>query len=179
MAAMNPMEKLQKTVRKCFPKARCTMDRAAAARGSWFLDIRLGDYWMNVEWHAKRGFGLTARTDVVYGEGSDETYPELGAAARRVLWLLEHRSRTAPPLADQLRNIRVRRRLTQEEIAKRLGVKQSSVSKLESRGENIGLRKLQELLAAMGGQLSLRVIFPGNGQADELSLGEVRTGTHG
>jgi DNA-binding Xre family transcriptional regulator len=175
---MNPMQRLFKIVRKTFPKAKCQMDPAETATGSWFLDIRFGNYWLNVEWRPEYGFGLTARTDVVYGEGADEVYPELGAAARRVSWLLQHKTRTSPPLVDQLRKIRLKRRLTQQEIAKRLGVKQSSISRLEGRGENIGLRKLQELIAAMGGQLSLRVRFTESGEEDELSLGELETGTH-
>ncbi len=45
--------------------------------------------------------------------------------------------------------------------------------------ENIGLRKLQELIAAMGGQLSLHVVFPESGDEDELCLGELKTGTSG
>jgi HTH-type transcriptional regulator/antitoxin HipB len=176
---MNDLQALLRAARKSFPKVRGTLDPAETATGSSFLDLRLGDYWVNVEWREGRGFGVTARPDVAYGEGADEVYPDLSAAVRRVLWLLEHKTRTSPPLADQLRSLRLRRRLTQEELARRLGVKQSSVSKLEGRGEQIGLRKLQELIAAMGGQLSLRVVFPESGEEDEISLGELRTGTFG
>ncbi|HVC99248.1 MAG TPA: XRE family transcriptional regulator [Pirellulales bacterium] len=176
---MNPVQKLAKVVKKRFPTAKCNLDPAENDAGSWFLDVGMAGHGLNVEWQPKRGFGLTARDDAVYGEGADEVYPELGAATRRVLWLLEHKSRTSPPLAAQLRNIRLKRRLTQQEIAKRLGTNQSSVSRLEARGENIGLRKLQELIAAMGGQLSLHVVFPESGDQDELSLGELLTGTYG
>jgi DNA-binding Xre family transcriptional regulator len=175
---MNPVQKLEKVIRKSFPAASCALDAPEKLAGSWFLDIRLADYWLNVEWQQKRGFGLTARNDVVYGEGADEAYPDFGPAVRRVLGLLEHKAATSPRLADQLRKIRLKRSLTQEELAKRLGIKQSSVSRLEGRGENIGLRKLQELIAAMGGQLSVHVVYPEGGEADELSLGDLRTGTY-
>jgi hypothetical protein len=60
-----------------------------------------------------------------------------------------------------------------------LGAHYTSVSKLEGCGETVGIRKLQELLASMGGQLTLRVSFPDSGEVKELSLGELRTGTQG
>jgi DNA-binding Xre family transcriptional regulator len=176
---VNPIQTMQEIVGKSFPKAKFAMDSPQSERGSWFLDIKLDDYWLNVEWKAEHGFGLISRDDVVYAEQADEIYPDLNGAARRVLWLLEHKSKTSPRLSDQLRTIRLKRHLTQEDIADRLGIQQSSVSRLEGRGETIGLRKLQELIAAMGGQLSLRVVFPESGEVNELSLGELRTGTFG
>jgi HTH-type transcriptional regulator/antitoxin HipB len=173
---MNPIETLKQVVKKSFPAAKCRVDAAENPSGSWFLDVDLDGHALVVEWRPDHLFGLTAGREGVYGEGADETYPDLGSAVRRVLWLLEHRARTSSPLADQLRNIRARRHLTQEELARRLGVKQSSVSKMEGRGETVSLRKLQELLAAMGGQLTLRVSFPDSGEVEELTLGELHTG---
>jgi len=175
---MNPMETLLETVQSHSPQARCNLDAATNPASSWFLDIDLAGYRMVIEWRTGHGFGLTAGREGGYGEGADETYPDLNSVTRRVLWLLDHGVRTAPPLADQLRIIRGKRSLTQEELARRLGVKQSSVSKLEGRGDTVSLRKLQELFAAMGGQLSLRVSFP-DGDVEELSLGELQTGSHG
>ncbi len=49
--------------------------------------------------------------------------------------------------------------LTQEELAKRLQVKQPAVAKLESR-EDVRLSTLQALIEAMGGQIEVRAIFP-------------------
>lgn len=176
---MNPIETLWQRVKKAFPKAKCRLDSAETSSGSRFLDIDLDGFPMVVEWRKDGPFGLTAGRDGAYGEGADETYPDLATILRRVQWLLEHKVRTSPPLADQLRSIRLKRRLTQEELAKRLGVKQSSVSKLEGRGDTVSLRKLQEMLAAMGGQLTLRVSFLDSGEVEELSLGELQTGTFG
>jgi hypothetical protein len=97
---MNHMHDLVQIVRKNFSTARAMVDPAECEEGSWFLDVHLEEYWLNVEWDPKRGFLLTARDDVVFGEGADEVYPDLSGAVRRVLWLLEHKSRTAPPLEE-------------------------------------------------------------------------------
>jgi len=49
--------------------------------------------------------------------------------------------------------------LTQEELARRLRVKQPAVAKLERR-EDVRLSTLRALIGAMGGQIEVRAIFP-------------------
>jgi predicted transcriptional regulator len=49
--------------------------------------------------------------------------------------------------------------LTQEELAKRLQVKQPAVAKLERR-EDVRLSTLRTLIEAMGGKIEVRAIFP-------------------
>ena len=49
--------------------------------------------------------------------------------------------------------------LTQEELARRLRVKQPAVAKLERR-EDVRLSTLRALIEAMGGQIEVRAIFP-------------------
>jgi predicted transcriptional regulator len=49
--------------------------------------------------------------------------------------------------------------LTQEELAKRLQVKQPAVAKLERR-EDVRLSTLRALIEAMGGQIEVRAVFP-------------------
>ena len=97
---MNPIHELLEIILKTFPTAKVTHDPAEIEGDSSFLDIQLDDYWLNVEWEPNRGFYLTARNDVVFGEGADEVYLDVSEAVRRVLWLLEHKNRTAPPRAD-------------------------------------------------------------------------------
>jgi DNA-binding Xre family transcriptional regulator len=171
---MNPVQELSRTVETHFPTAELKMDPAETTTGSWFLDISTGAYQLNVEWRPDRGFGLTSSPEPGYGAGADESYNELGTATRRVLWLLEHRSPTVPPLSLRLRELRAARRVTQEELARRLGVKQASISKFESRGESVTLRKLQEFFAALGGQLSLHISFE-DGDVD-FPLEQLHTG---
>lgn len=61
--------------------------------------------------------------------------------------------------ALSLAEIRNELGITQEELAKRLNIKQSAVSKLEKR-EGISLSKLSELIEAMGGEVEINVKFP-------------------
>lgn len=58
-----------------------------------------------------------------------------------------------------LTEIRTELGITQEELAKRLNVKQSSIWKLEKR-EGISLSKLNEFIKAMGGEIEINIKFP-------------------
>lgn len=62
-----------------------------------------------------------------------------------------------------LSEIRQTRQITQETMADLLHVKQSTVSKLESR-KNLSLKTLKEYVKTLGGQLEIRVIFS-NGES--------------
>ena len=58
-----------------------------------------------------------------------------------------------------LRQLRRARKLTQARVAKRLGISQDSVSRLESRSYLL-LSTLQKTIEAMGGNLSIVAQFP-------------------
>jgi len=60
--------------------------------------------------------------------------------------------------AIRLQQLRETRDVTQEELAKRLGVKQSTLSKFEGR-RNMTIQKMQEYVAALGGELVIKVVF--------------------
>jgi len=70
-----------------------------------------------------------------------------------------------------LQHLRVARRLTQQSIAKVLGVGQDSVSRLESRSDML-LSTLRTYVEAMGGSLKLVAEFP-DGVALLSDLGQV------
>ena len=59
----------------------------------------------------------------------------------------------------RLAEIREARQLTQEELASKLNVKQSSISKMENR-TGISLNNLQRMVQAMGGKLEITLKFP-------------------
>lgn len=49
--------------------------------------------------------------------------------------------------------------ITQEDLAKKLNIKQSSVSKMEKR-EGISLNKLSQMIKAMDGEIEININFP-------------------
>jgi transcriptional regulator with XRE-family HTH domain len=61
--------------------------------------------------------------------------------------------------AIELNELRRARRLTQEELARRLGIRQSNVSKMERRLD-LRVSTLREVVEAMGGQLRITALFP-------------------
>lgn len=70
-------------------------------------------------------------------------------------------ARAAQLIAEEmtLRELRHARKLTQVKMAKRLGVTQDSVSRLEKRSDLL-LSTLRKTVEAMGGNLSLVAEFP-------------------
>ena len=70
-------------------------------------------------------------------------------------------ARAADLMAEEmtLRELRHARKLTQARIAKKLGITQDSVSRLEKRS-NLLLSTLRKTVEAMGGTLSLVAEFP-------------------
>ena len=70
-------------------------------------------------------------------------------------------ARAAELMAEEmtLRELRKARKLTQVRIAKTLGIKQDSVSRLEKRSDVL-LSTLRKTVGAMGGTLSLVAQFP-------------------
>lgn len=70
-------------------------------------------------------------------------------------------ARTAELISEEksLRDLRRARTLTQKRLAKRLGIGQDSVSKLESRSD-LMISTLRNYVEAMGGKLNLVAEFP-------------------
>ncbi|MGH2364774.1 MAG: helix-turn-helix domain-containing protein [Chloroflexota bacterium] len=69
--------------------------------------------------------------------------------------------------AVRLGDLREAREKTQVQVAKTVGTTQANISRLESR-DDLYLSTLQEYVAALGGQLELRAVFP-----DEIVLIDV------
>jgi transcriptional regulator with XRE-family HTH domain len=86
----------------------------------------------------------------------------------------EHRARNeakalALLVAMDLRELRNACQVTQEELAARLEVAQSNVSRLERRGDML-VSTLREVVEALGGELQLVAYFPGRGAVRIRSL---------
>ena len=86
----------------------------------------------------------------------DEVVKSLSPATRKKV-----EARAAELIAEEmtLRQLREARRLTQVKVAKKLGVSQDSISRLEKRSDLL-LSTLRKTVRAMGGSLSLVAKFP-------------------
>ncbi len=86
-----------------------------------------------------------------------DTYPMYGTSP---LWraFLERRTAATLPAFD-LSEIRRSRKVTQADLARRIGISQSDVSKLERRGD-LRLSSLLRYVKALGGRLRLLIDFP-------------------
>jgi DNA-binding XRE family transcriptional regulator len=89
----------------------------------------------------------------------DEKIRRLSAAQRRKV-----EARTAQLISEEmsLRELRKARKMTQVHVAKKLGITQDSVSRLEKRSDLL-LSTLRNTVEAMGGSLSLIAEFPDRG----------------
>jgi transcriptional regulator with XRE-family HTH domain len=87
---------------------------------------------------------------------ADDIIKKLSPAQRRKV-----EARAAELIAEEmtLRELRHARKLTQVKMAKKLGVTQDSVSRLEKRSDLL-LSTLRKTVEAMGGNLSLVAEFP-------------------
>lgn len=86
----------------------------------------------------------------------DEKIKQLSPAQRKKV-----EARAAELIAEEmtLRQLRHARKLTQVRVAKKLGITQDSVSRLEKRSDLL-LSTLRKTVEAMGGNLSLIAEFP-------------------
>lgn len=123
--------------------------------GNWWIDIA-GPESITVEWRPGRGFGVWFGSDTGYGEGPSELFRTAKRAADRVQQILTMGS-DAP--RQGLRVIRELYKVSQEEIAERLNVRQAAISRLEGRTDP-KVETISNYVAALGGHVEFRVIFP-------------------
>ena len=82
------------------PETSCELDLAESTSGLSFSTLKVSDYHVFVDWCQDRGFGITAGRDGEYGEGPDETMPDMPTAQERIIWLLQNRGITSPPTSS-------------------------------------------------------------------------------
>ena len=165
---MNQIELMRAVLSCVFPKAQITLDKPLHENGFWSMDVRLpGDYHLAIDWREASGFGLTSDAEHGYGEPADEHFEDFETALMRIIKLVKNRMETVPPYAVRIKELRQRLKLSQAEVAGRMGVNQAAVSKLEGR-EDSRVATLRSYAHALGGRLVLKVVF--DGVEDEIEL---------
>jgi DNA-binding XRE family transcriptional regulator len=156
---MNQVQKMQRFLLSAFSSARITLDEPLVKDGVWSLNVFLPNYHLAVAWQADKGFGVVSDDAHGYGEGADEVFEDLDRALPRVVQLLTYRLAAVPPQAVRLKDLREELGLSQEEVGRRLGKKQASISRAEARSD-FHISTLQELAEAFGAKLVVKMVFP-------------------
>lgn len=125
---------------------------------AWWLEVERRGHHVSVEWKPRRGFGVTSPAEGL-GEGADEVFDDVPSTAKRVLELLRKKGSSQAPAARALAGLRRKRRISQEELADALHIRQATVSKMERRAD-MHVSTLRKAVAAMGGELEIRARFP-------------------
>ena len=104
--------------------------------------------------HAVETFGILPRTDLK--ETSEMKFIYIIDPDGRDVMLIEKKPYIDASIPVNLKELREKAGLTQICLAAKLGIKQSTMSKLERR-RNIPLSKLREIVCALGGELDISV----------------------
>jgi len=156
---MNQIELMRAVLSCSFPKAQITLEKPLHENGVWSMDVRLPvGYHLAIDWRDGSGFGLTSDAEHGYGEPADEHFDDFGATLMRSIKLINNRMETLPPYAVRIKELRQKLKLSQEDVAGRMGVNQAAISKLEGR-EDSRVATLQSYAHALGGRLVLKVVF--------------------
>jgi len=162
---MNPIQKMQRFFLSAFSTARITLDEPLVKDGVWSLNVFLTDYHLAITWQAGKGFGIVSDDVHGYGEGADEVFDDLDRALPRVVQLLTYRLATVPPHAVRLKDLREELGLSQEELGRRLGKRQASISRAEARSD-FHVSTLQEFAEAFGAKLVVKMVFPDSSERE-------------
>ena len=155
---MNSVEVLKNHVRRNHPGAELELTRPLRKDGIWSLDVDLENVHLAIQWSANTGFGISTAATDNFGEGPDETYESLEAIRDRVDQLLAGVEQTAPSFGVLLSRLREQRGITQQVLADRLGINQSTLSGVERR-EDVQISTVRRILGALGGSLELFAVF--------------------
>lgn len=137
---MNLLQQLESRVREEIPGVEARLDLAVAPEASSWLDLTLRDLRATVEWRPGGGFGLSSSPETVYGEGSDEFYPDVSTALNRLVAVLEkskfnpRRYLTEAEFAAKYRTIPPPRKRTGKAIGDAYGGKEGVVHRTSAPG---------------------------------------------
>jgi DNA-binding XRE family transcriptional regulator len=148
------IEQFKKLLSGILPQSRIKVEEPENPKGSYWLDVSMGKKLHTLEYRPGKGFGLF-RNDASYGEGPTEIYLTAERAVQRLVQVLASVNDSA---ALSLKEIRELYGYSQVKLAKKIGVKQSALSRFETRNE-YKLSTLVSNIKALGGKLEIRARF--------------------
>jgi DNA-binding XRE family transcriptional regulator len=158
MTPKKRIEHLTELLREQLAGSSVEIDAPARASGTWFVNVDAAGQSFVVEFRPKIGFGLSSTPADGYGEGADEFFPEPAGVVERIAALIRCKQRTEPERVHLLQELREQRKISQLDLASKLGVKQPTVSKIERR-EDVALSTLRRYVEALGGNLRVTAQF--------------------
>ena len=147
------IDSLKTLLSRILPNSSVAVDPPDRAEGNWWIDVRAGKRRLAVEYRPEKGFGIF-HENAGYGEGPAEVYRTAELAARRVVQVMHGSRRQRLTLKD----LRELYECSQVNLAEKVGVKQSAISRLEQRNE-VKLGTLAAAVQALGGELEVRAHF--------------------
>jgi len=162
------IEALAEGITRKYPDATVSIERPADPEKPWFLDARVGDKSMTVEWRPKEGFGISWRQDPSYGEGPDQVVVSYEDAVARTLEIVAAMTEEVRG-TESLRTLRRQLGLSQSQVASVLRIRQGAVSRLERRDDML-VSSLRDYIKCFGGELALVARFP-DGTEHNIHLG--------
>lgn len=151
---MNELKTLKDDLLKKIPQILCDYDPGDTESGSSWLDLKYEDQLINIEWNPAKGFGLYLDEDDAYGVGPNEIYRSKEKLYKRIFMLfVDHK------LHIKLKELREIKGISQTDLGKLLGQKQGSISKIESRDNDVMFKTLCTMVEALGGTLEIKAHF--------------------
>jgi DNA-binding XRE family transcriptional regulator len=149
------IEHLKKLLNESLPRSAIKVDAPDHADGNWWLDVSMGRKRFTLEYRPAKGFGLF-HENAGYGEGPVEIYRTPELTVRRLAQLMT--ASNGKSIHLNLKDIRELYGHSQVTLAKKVGVKQSAISRFEKRDE-VKLSTLTSAIKALGGKLEVRAHF--------------------
>jgi DNA-binding XRE family transcriptional regulator len=157
---MTKIEELKKEMEARLPGVKASLEAPPNPRGSHFLDLSLGHHKVVVEWSPlEEGFGVTSLPSDHFGSGADEVYDDVASTSKRLVEVLKEGRPTHAPRELLLHELRDKLGMTQEDLAKAVNVRQSTLSKMERRRDV--LITTEKIMGRLGGKLEISARFPG------------------
>lgn len=143
---------------------------ARSKTAGWTLDATYRGSYVVVQWTRSKGFSISSPrdTDLPFTEDV-ERHESADSTLHRVVHLLVTGESVSP--AVTLQELRKRRSISQEELAKVMRVSQASVSQTEQR-DDILISTLRAVIGALGGKLVVKALFDDGAVEIKVDSGE-------